>query len=289
MKKKLVAMLCIMTMPLSLSGCGNVIPDMSQDESAMVAEYAAGLLLKYDKNYNSRLIEEKNESENQEEIEETTEKTEEQKAVKEETTVSKNQVDAQESEVAESVTTKEDMSANIGSFLELGPIQVLYQGFEILDSYSEGNGEELAFAMDASAGAKLVVAKFSLTNTGAEAGVCDILSKNPRFRINYGTATKTTLVTMLSNDLSTLNTTIPAGETITAVLVIEVKAEEATDITGLSLNIKYNNNSITTILQSSDTVTTEAVEQSVSDIEKTQNDDESAEETLSEEVDAGLE
>ena len=57
MKKKLVVMLCIMTMTLSLSGCGNAIPDMSEEESAMITEYAAGLLLKYDKNYSSRLVE----------------------------------------------------------------------------------------------------------------------------------------------------------------------------------------------------------------------------------------
>ena len=286
MKKKLVAVLCIITMTISLTGCGNAIPEMSEDESAMVAEYAAGLLLKYDKNYSTRLVDEHSEAEVREEI---TEQPEEQKEVKEETTISENQLTSQESEMAENGAAQEKMSANIGSFLELDSIQVDYQGFEILDSYSEGNGEEITFAMDASTGAKLVVAKFTLTNTGTEDAVCDILSKNPRFRINYGTATKNTLVTMLSDDLSTLNKTIPAGETVTAVLVIEVKTEETTDITGLSLNIKYNNNSITTILQSSDTVTTEVVEQSVSDIEETRNEDEAIEETLAEEVDVGLE
>lgn len=251
MKKKLVVMLCIMTMTLSLSGCGNAIPDMSEEESAMITEYAAGLLLKYDKNYSSRLVEEKTlektEEVSEEVSEENVEKTEEQIAA-DEPTVSENQTVVTESQNQDGVSA-ENVSANIGSFLELGSIQVDYQGYEILDSYSEGSEEELAFAMDASEGAKLVVVKFSLTNTGTEEAVCDILSKSPRFRINYGAATKTTLVTMLADDLSTLNTTIPAGETIPAVLVIEVKAEEAETITGLSLNIKYNENSISTTLE----------------------------------------
>ena len=38
---------------LTLTGCGNSfdhMPDLTEEESAMIAEYAAGILLKHDKN-----------------------------------------------------------------------------------------------------------------------------------------------------------------------------------------------------------------------------------------------
>lgn len=244
MKRKMAVVLCMMAMVMGLSGCGNAIPDMSEEQSAVVAEYAAGLLLKYDKNYNTRLVDEEEkeeEAETQEPSEaEDAKPTEEQP---EKPSISENQVQDEQAGVS-----VENASVSIGNFLELGTVLVDYQGFEILDSYTEENASELAFAMDASKGAKLVVAKFLLTNTGGEDVACDMLSKNVRFRINYGAATKNALVTMLSDDLSTLNTTIPAGESVGAVLIIEVKAEEADSITELSLNIKYNENNVSTLL-----------------------------------------
>lgn len=252
MKKKTTAILCMVIMMTGLSGCGNAIPDMSEEQSAIVTEYAAGLLLKYDKNYTTRLVDEEEMKADTEPETEAEEPSEQETEKAEEPSVSENQMaDGQNgvSSVAAAV--------NIGSFLELGSIQVDYQGYEILDSYAEGNGTELAFATYASQGAKLVVAKFLLTNTGGEDADCDMLTKDVRFRIKYGSETKNALVTMLSDDFSTLSTTIPAGGSTTAVLIIEVKAEEVENLTDLSLLIRYGDDSVETKLQaetSKDTV-----------------------------------
>ena len=244
MKKKMTATFCMMAMMMGLSGCGNAIPDMSEEQGAIVAEYAAGLLLKYDKNYKTRLVEKEIE-ETDVDLEKEPEEASKQDSVKpEEPSVSEN-------EIADKKDGVSGMEAviNIGSFLELGTVQADYQGYEIVDSYAEGNDTDIAFAMNASEGAKLVVAKFLLTNTGTEDAVCDILSKDVRFRIKYGAKTKNALVTMLSDDLSTLNTTIPAGGSVTAVLIIEVDADETESITDLSLVMRYNDNSVETRLQ----------------------------------------
>ena len=39
-----------------LTGCVDAMPDMTTEQSDIVAEYAAGLLLKYSPNYNYRLV-----------------------------------------------------------------------------------------------------------------------------------------------------------------------------------------------------------------------------------------
>lgn len=252
MKKKMTTVFCMMAVMMGISGCGNTIPDMSEEQEAIVTEYAAGLLLKYDKNYTTRLVDEE-EKEAAKEPEAELEEPLEQEAEKEEPSVSENQVMDEKNGVAglEAVV-------NIGSFLELGAVQVDYQGYEIVDSYTEGSGADLAFAMDASPGAKLVVTKFLLTNTGMEDAVCDMLSKEALFRIKYGSETKNVLLTMLSDDFSVLNTTIPAGESTTAVLIIEVKEEEAGNLPELSLIIRYHGDSVETKLQAKTMVDMEA-------------------------------
>lgn len=249
MKKKMKAVLCVSCIAMGLSGCGNAIPDMTKEQSAIVAEYAAGLLLKYDKHYESRLVEAADDGK----VEEisgndsiTEEIVEEEKKQEADTmTVSENQA---ESSTVSSAVANENIK--IEDFLGLDSVQIDYAGYEIMDSYLEGNGTELAFAMDASEGAKLVVAKFKITNIGTEDTVCDMFSKNVRFRIHYGTESKNVLVTMLSDDFATLNTTISAGDSITAVLIIEVKSQDVQNMGDLSLEITYNGNHINTLLES---------------------------------------
>lgn len=45
----------IISLLLLLAGCGNHIPEMTKEQSAQISEYAAGLLLKYDKGNVNRL------------------------------------------------------------------------------------------------------------------------------------------------------------------------------------------------------------------------------------------
>ncbi|MDE6714798.1 MAG: hypothetical protein K2K20_13820 [Lachnospiraceae bacterium] len=53
---------------MSLSGCGNAIPDMTEEQQSMVTEYAAQLLLKYDANYQSTILTEEQSREAEEDL-----------------------------------------------------------------------------------------------------------------------------------------------------------------------------------------------------------------------------
>ena len=48
----------IMAAVLPVSACGVSGPELTEEQNAQVVEYAAGLMLKYDENYHSRLEEE---------------------------------------------------------------------------------------------------------------------------------------------------------------------------------------------------------------------------------------
>ena len=55
MRKKILAALLVGA-AIMLAGCGNAIPDMTDEQLQEVGEYAAMLLLSHDVNYKSRLV-----------------------------------------------------------------------------------------------------------------------------------------------------------------------------------------------------------------------------------------
>lgn len=239
MRKKWVKVSVALVAALSLTGCSNTIPEMTEEQSAVVSEYAAGLLLSHMKNYQSKLVDDDTLAKLEVEAAE--------KAAKEQEKTAATQT-AKETASDEKNVMKENVAVvDIADFLELKGIGIKYEGFEITDSYTE-NIDELAFSMDADAGHKLVVAKFKLTNNQPEDSLCDIFSKNARFSLDYGKGYKSVLVTMLSADFSLLNTTIPAGQSTETVLVLQIKEAEANDITKLSMRMSYNNQNAETAL-----------------------------------------
>ena len=54
--KKIRVSLCILGVMMIFSGCGGRIPDMTEEEQEAISEYAAGLLLKYNTDQDSRLV-----------------------------------------------------------------------------------------------------------------------------------------------------------------------------------------------------------------------------------------
>jgi len=56
MYKKFLIISILLCMCLGLTGCGNQIPELSDSDMTLVTTYAATLLLKYDKNYQSNLL-----------------------------------------------------------------------------------------------------------------------------------------------------------------------------------------------------------------------------------------
>ncbi len=232
--KKIVSYLLIGICCLGLTGCGS-FPDLTAAQQELIAEYAAGILLKYSKTSNNRLTEvdeeavlEKIEEENQEEVvDDEVEDTEQ--VVEDNAPVT----DATQEIQIEEVIVSQPMNQVLG----LSDVTLQSNGYEIKDSYPEEEG--MYFALDASDGYKLIVLKFSLFNSTENSIDVNMLGTSSRFKVSLnGSGYKAALSTMLLDDMSTYVGTIGAGESVDLVLISEWTEEEISNISNLTLYIQ---------------------------------------------------
>lgn len=228
-----------------LSGCQtSTIPEMSEEETALVAQYAANLILTNNKKHDTGIA-------TQAEIEKDEAKRERQRLREEEAkkAADKAAEQGETSEIDDASAVVEN--ADIAQFLGLQDVVIAYQSNEVCDAYPGDDSEDSFFAMNATEGNQLLVLKFNIQNNSAEDKEIDILNQYPLFRISVnGGEDKSALTTLLLDDLSTFKDTLAAGESKEAVLVIQISDEEAGEgVQSLTLTTKLNNQSANTKLQ----------------------------------------
>lgn len=218
----------IMAAVLPVSACGVSGPELTEEQNAQVVEYAAGLMLKYDENYHSRLEEEIEE----EPAEEPAEPMEQPKEEEPEEALA----DVDTSEEGTVQESEEEADKSIEEFCGIEGVVISYAGYEAKDVYPEATGDDLVFAMNASAGCKLIVLNFNVQNTGSQDLNLDMLSLGTKFKISLnGASPKYALTTMLENDLASYIGTIPAGGSENLVLICEIPEGEEGSIETVKL------------------------------------------------------
>lgn len=254
MKKKGVLCSILLGILLLFTGCRNpfdYMPDLTEEESAAIAEYTAGILIKHDK-YAGRLASdtqiaeadarEKLRQENIEAFHKTSEEAaeeEQQQDTKEKPSSASGSGEAAQAEVP---------FAGIAQFCQADGFTINYTGYMISESYPAVEEGDMVFAMDASPGNKLLVLQFTAQNETAEDKELDIFDKNIKFRVSINDGgMESMLTTLLLDDLSSYKGTVPSGESIPLVLVKEVP--EAEEITTISLMLKNEAESTTTLLE----------------------------------------
>ena len=145
---------------VSLSGCGNTIPSLSEEQEALVVEYASTAVLKHDANYQGKLVDLstlKNEEETP--VEETMQAPAEEADIpKEPEQMQEPQQDVFSAEQAEA-----EIQADAEQILGLQDVSLTYSGYEV-DEFYPKNGNEIYFVMNATPGNNLLVVKFTLRN-----------------------------------------------------------------------------------------------------------------------------
>lgn len=219
---------------LLLTGCGNAIPDLTAEEQQAVGDYAAMTLLRYDANHRSRLVD----------LSQVRDRT------------SKPETDAPEPEQPdqtpepESDTPVVDLTqgsetgsmggtASMEEFFELPEgITLTYQGMQVCASYPE-DGADAYFSLDASEGKSLLVLHYAMSSQASEEQRVDLFGQKPVFKITVnGSYTRTALVTILVNDMSTYAGDIAPGASEDLVLLIEIDEGMADGITSITLNLQ---------------------------------------------------
>ena len=236
------------------TGCGQVI-DLTDEENHLIAEYAAELLLKYDRNYDTRY--------NPDELEDTTETMTETDATTEATTevVSTTEAATTEQDApADGQTTqaqpvtdeavKEDIGATVDSDFDIAAfvgesrISVRYAYYMVVDSYPAYDQDGMYIEVQAPEGYKLLVLKFEVENKTNEEQAVDLYNKDVNYNIVVDNSRTTKqMLTILADDLYTYDKTIQASSREEAVLLYTVSDSVANKWTDLKLQIKYGGTS----------------------------------------------
>lgn len=245
--KRIGCLLVIFMMLAGLTGCGR---ELSTEENRVIAEYAADLLLKYDKNYQSKYMNTEDETEAVTTTEQDTEATTEETVT--EAVKATETVNTTEAEGEDSIIPPSDGGSvqDIAEIAGLDGLSIRYNRCMFLDRYPSIDQDGAFIYLDADEGYKLVVVKFNIANETAEDKVVDLLNTDLSYRLvmNQSKAAKP-MLTILMDDLGTFSTTISANSEQSAVLVFQISDGLIDKIEHLDIRVTYQNEEHTIPIQ----------------------------------------
>lgn len=222
-----------------LMGCEKVT-ELSDEETALVAEYAAEMLLKYDLNYVDRMVEGDKQAaemagEEADQPEPTDTQTDTESTVD---IVQKDQLEQSQSEQnANSASTQEVISsdADLASILGLSGVTITGTDYLLTTQYPDEGEVDLQTAD----GYQFLVLQFEVENISDGEVSVSLLDQQADYRVQYGEGSASAMLTILPQDLSTLETDLDSGERQKAVLVFQIP-EGIQQLESIELLIQYN-------------------------------------------------
>lgn len=226
-----------------LMGCGNSIPEVTEEEASLIATYAADVTLGHNKESKSRLIDTEAEKARLEELSAKIADLNKKQAAEENAETGQTYVND-----GAAVQT-EYKAENMADFIGLDGFQVSYDGYEIKNSYSTDESDEWEPTFDATTGKNLLIVKLKITNVGGVPAVADVLSKDMMFSIQGDNGIGgMAFVTMLLNDFAFAQDEMEAGESRQYVLITQID-ENITETQTLSLHMKKGDENMIVTLQ----------------------------------------
>lgn len=213
---------------------------LTESEQKMYAEYAAGVLMRYNAGTNMRVLEGQV-LQNQEAKEQAArEQAAKREQLAAEYAANKNDAEKKENESSKGETSDSsqgisyinDMAAATGA----NSFTITYSGYEITDSYPS-SGEDVLMAIDAPRGKLLLVTKFLVSNVSGQTEDFDMFSKQPKFKVNVDGNSYKSQYTLLLDDLSMYKGDVEAGAVMENVLVFEVPESVAANVNNMELTV----------------------------------------------------
>ncbi|MBO5087470.1 MAG: hypothetical protein J6C01_02250 [Lachnospiraceae bacterium] len=245
-----------------LVGCEKVV-DLTDEETQLIAEYAAELLLKYDINYEDRLDDgyQKAEELSSEELEKfingetvtevatvteaTTETVATEASTTESSTEKENATSADDSE--DDVVTSDGEVAvgtesNIARIVGIEGADITFKQYSIVDKYPATDAQGEFIYLEASEGYQLLVLQFDVVNKTDSLLPISLIDSELDYRIvcNGSKAAKP-MLTILMDDLGTLETNVEPNASQEAVLVFQVSDGMQQELQTMDLHVTYNN------------------------------------------------
>lgn len=232
MRRKVISVLLIFA--FLLSGCTSVI-ELTSEEEDLIAEYAAGMMIKKYKESKGIITT----SDNKPVISETEAGTKN-NTEEEIPSATGNAVENEtgDSLVDETVSSQTAVST-LEEVLNVKGVEISVIGYSVEERYPT---EEFSFSVEASAGHKLLVVEYDVWNSVDADAVMELDTKNVAIRAVINGSTKVNVFkTMLKNDLLNMNgVQFAPGEAKTGVLIFNISDELAENLTSVdvSANVK---------------------------------------------------
>lgn len=222
---RILCLLLIVSM-ISLTGCMDV-KDISEEKADLVAEYAAGVLLRYSDNYEHRLI--TKEQLARQGAESTAEPAETPAVLAEPTAATAGGEEGQQPE------TTQVPEVSLDELYQLDGIQVSYDSCEFTKRYKDTE-------VRAEDGEALFVVSFALKNTSGETKKVDLMNRgNIQYTLDVDGNQYFPGINMLPDGgLNYLETTIKKGKTKKTVLIFRMD-QERTSASSVNLTIEEGN------------------------------------------------
>lgn len=203
--------LVLIVLSISLTGCMDV-KDLSEEKADLVAEYAAGVLLRYSDQYERRLItKEQAEGQQEEQSASTTPEAEPTFSNAPETT-SPVAVDGTNSTI-ESIAVPE---MSLDELYHLDGIQVSYDSYEFTKRYGSTQ-------IRAEEGETLLVVSFGLKNISGSKKKVSLMDRDIAYSLDVdGSQYLPEINILLNGGLNYFEDTIAKGKTETAVLIFRM-------------------------------------------------------------------
>lgn len=240
-----------------LTGCVDAMPELSKDQSDMVAEYAAGLILKYSPKYNYKIV-------SKEELaaakaamqlmdetgadEETQTQPESGEAAGTDTPQEiEIAVDTTSTEVQEPVETVSSADIDFAAELGIDDVIIRYQSYELCNSYPQDSS---GFGVSAAQGKTLLVVHFDIEGSPEEDVDCSLFEYNIGARVNINdTSSVSALDSIIPNYLLSFMDNVPAGEIVDTVAIAEIDDITEQEIQSLTLRMSSNGRNCTVNLK----------------------------------------
>lgn len=237
--KRLAALGLVFVLMFSFTGCKGDI-ELNKEDNDHVAEYIAGVLLKY--SY-------ENEWEYQKLKNSASGRTQTSSGNTKANSGSKNTASTSGSisQTGSAGTSQSGLGVmeQFASALGLDNAQITYKTYQSGDRYPT---DEYSISVPAKSGCKVVALEFEIKNNGSSQITANTSSKGVSIKLTVGDKTVAESATLLKNDILQLkNVSINAGSSYTAAAIFQVPESNISAISGATAVISVNGASIGTI------------------------------------------
>lgn len=226
---RLKAAFVLLAAVFTLTGCGEALYELTPEEEAAIVGYSALAVAKYNNFQTDGAVYVEpgsasfKDGSNQPATEEQASETEGQMMPEASDAAGGSGADTgNNTGNNEAEPASEEPSQSINEILNLGAAEIEYIGNSLCQVYDQSD----AYAVDADPGMQFLVLNMKLKNPSGEDQNIDMISKKPSFKaVVNGTETVMAQMTILPNDISTYQGTLPAGAEQDAVLLFQIPQE----------------------------------------------------------------